>query len=264
MNEERRYDEQEIAAIFERAAEAQKTAQRHLSQGEGLTLAELQEIGAEAGITPEFIAQAATAINRTGTPRPPATYLGVSIGVKRSADLPRPLSDEEWERLVVELRETFQAHGKVGREGSLRQWTNGNLKALVEPTPSGYRLRLETRSDDLAMRLSIGSIMAAMMLFFTLIVLLKDPVSLSKLAMLGTMALTAAGVAGYAAYYKAPRWSRTRATQMEAIIERVTQMTATPAAETTREIASQIDLDALPDQEDATQQQPLRAARDRL
>jgi hypothetical protein len=258
MDKERRYDEQEIAAIFERAAEAQKAAQRHLSQSEGLTLAELQEIGAEAGITPAFIAQAATAINRTAAPRPPVTYFGVPIGVARSIDLPRPLSDEEWERLVVDLRETFHAHGNVGRDGSLRQWTNGNLKALVEPTPSGYRLRLETRSDDLVMRLSIGSIMAAMMLFFTLIVLLKDPVSLSKLATIGMMSLIAAGVAGYTAYFKAPRWSRTRATQMEAIIERVTQMTATPTALTENKDAAQINLDALPDQEEATQQQPLR------
>ncbi|HMB90244.1 MAG TPA: hypothetical protein VKP65_05310 [Rhodothermales bacterium] len=259
---ERRYDEQEIAAIFERAAEAQKAAQRHLSS-EGLTLAELQEIGAEAGITPEFIAQAATAIGRTSRPSPRATYFGVPIGVSRSTDLPRPLSDKEWEHLVVDLRETFHAHGKVGREGSLRQWTNGNLKALVEPTPSGYRLRLETRSDDLITRLSVGTIMAVMMLFFTLVVLLKDPVSFNKLTTIGMMSLIAASVAGYAAY-KAPRWARTREKQMEAIIERVTQMTSTPVAETMHAVEAKVDLDALPDQEETATRQPIGVARDRL
>lgn len=258
MNEERRYDEQEIAAIFERAAEAQKAAQRNLSQ-EGLTLAELQEIGGEAGITPAFIAQAAMAINRTAAPRSPVTYFGVPIGVARAVDLPHPLSEEEWERLVVDLRETFYAHGRVERDGSLRQWTNGNLKALVEPTTSGYRLRLETRSDDLIMRLSLGGIMATMMLFFTLIVLTKDAVTFSKLLTTGMMSLIAASIAGYAAFYKAPRWSRTRAKQMEAIIERVTQMTTTPPpAKLAQGNARQMELDALPDQEEAIAMEPLR------
>ena len=71
MSPERRYNEQEIAGIFKQAAEAQETAQRHLSHTEGLTLAELQEIGKEAGITPEFIARSAAAVDRTDHTEPP-------------------------------------------------------------------------------------------------------------------------------------------------------------------------------------------------
>ena len=56
---EPRYNEEEVAAIFERAAEAQQTARRHLPPGEGMTLADLQEIGREVGIPPELVAQAA-------------------------------------------------------------------------------------------------------------------------------------------------------------------------------------------------------------
>ena len=33
------------------------------------------------------------------------------------------LPQEEWERLVVDLRETFDARGHVTSQGTLRQWT---------------------------------------------------------------------------------------------------------------------------------------------
>ena len=62
----------------------------------------------------------------------------------RTVYLDRPVSDHEWDLLVVDLRETFNARGKLRQEGSFRQWTNGNLQVLLEPTDSGERLRLKT------------------------------------------------------------------------------------------------------------------------
>ena len=61
---DRRYTKDEIKAIFEEAANAQETARRTSQQDEGLTLEELQAIGAESGITPEFIARAAARLGR--------------------------------------------------------------------------------------------------------------------------------------------------------------------------------------------------------
>ena len=106
MSAEHRYSEQEIAAIFKQAAEAQEAAQQQKSPGEGLTLAELQQIGQETGITPEFIARAAAAVDRTGPSLPPTTYFGIPISVARTVDLPGPLSDDGWDQLVVDLRES--------------------------------------------------------------------------------------------------------------------------------------------------------------
>jgi hypothetical protein len=71
-------------------------------------------------------------------------FMGLPIGVGRTVEFDRPLSDSDWERLVADLRETFEARGMVRYDGPFRQWTNGNLQALVEPTPSGHRLRLQT------------------------------------------------------------------------------------------------------------------------
>ena len=58
------------------------------------------------------------------------------VGVSRTVTSAGNFTEREWERLVVDLRETFDAKGAVKREGSFRQWTNGNLQALVEPTAS--------------------------------------------------------------------------------------------------------------------------------
>src|SRR6185503_7153045 len=123
---ERRYTDEEVAKIFERAAEAQQAARKQLTSGEspeGMTLAQLQEIGKEVGISPELVAQAARSValpvRATGR-----KFLGLPIGVGRTVDLERRLTDAEWDQLVVDLRETFDAKGTIRHEGSFRQWTN--------------------------------------------------------------------------------------------------------------------------------------------
>jgi len=52
MSPERRYSDEQIAAIFKMASEEQKKLERDGSHGVGLTLSELQEIGGETGISP--------------------------------------------------------------------------------------------------------------------------------------------------------------------------------------------------------------------
>ena len=111
---------------------------------EGLTLAELQAIGHEVGLPPERIFEAASALDRRREVPPSRTSLGVPISVGLTVDLPRAPTDREWDMLVAELRTTFRARGRVESTGGSRQWVNGNLHAYVEPTQSGYRLRMGT------------------------------------------------------------------------------------------------------------------------
>ncbi len=147
MTDEPRYSEEDVAAIFQRAAEAQQSAPRQLTVGDGMTLAELQEVGREVGIPPELVAQAARSLDQLARSSS-QTFLGLPIGVGRSVKLGRELTESEWEQLVVDLRETFDARGTVRYDGPFRQWTNGNLQALLEPTPTGHRLRLRTMKGD--------------------------------------------------------------------------------------------------------------------
>src|SRR4051812_7964811 len=139
----RRYDDKEIAAIFRAAADGPQPSSPDVPRDEGLTLAELQTIGREVGIAPDAIARAAGSLDvrRESESR---TLFGLPIGVARTVNLNRRLNDDEWERLVVQLREVFNARGTMRSEGSLRQWTNGNLQVLLEPTATGHRLRFRT------------------------------------------------------------------------------------------------------------------------
>lgn len=144
MTEERRFSEKEIAAIFEQAAEAQRVAHDHPSAEGGLTLAELKEIGADVGISAEFVTRASQSIDSDTHLAPRQTFLGLPVSASHTIDIPGPFTGEDWDRLVADLRQTFQAGGEINLDGSLREWRNGNLYALVEPTSCGARLRLAT------------------------------------------------------------------------------------------------------------------------
>ncbi|HJU90037.1 MAG TPA: hypothetical protein VJ672_11625 [Gemmatimonadaceae bacterium] len=223
---ERRFNESEVAAIFERATETRGSGTRLGSSGDGMTLAELQDIGREVGISSDAIALAAQSIDQA--PSAPLRFLGLPLGVSRTANLGRKLSDEEWERLVVDLRETFNARGVVRKEGSLRQWTNGNLQALLEPTETGQRLRLRTVKGNAPPMMAAGFAMVALSIASFVIAALRggpaDPGMLLGMGILG-----AAGLGMFAsAALRLPGWARTRERQMEEIAARAALTAGTP------------------------------------
>jgi hypothetical protein len=224
---ERRFNEAEVAAIFERATEAQQTSQRQLPTGEGMTLAELQDIGREVGISPELVARAVKTIEQGGQPTS-RSFLGFTIGVGRTVDLDRRLTEDEWERLVVDLRETFDARGTIRHEGSLRQWTNGNLQALLEPTATGHRVRLRTLKGSARSYMAGGLMMIGISAVSVISAMLRGPVTdagmFSALGFLGVMGagMFAAGALGL------PRWARLRRQQMEDVAARLTATSEHP------------------------------------
>lgn len=216
---ERRYNEDEVAAIFERATEPSQANPAHASSSEGMTLAELQEIGREVGIAPESIALAARSVG-VAAQASSRTFLGLPLGVARTVQLDRRLSEEEWERLVVVLRETFNARGNVRSQGSLRQWTNGNLQALLEPTERGHRVRMRTTKGDAMAWLTLGLGMVG----FSAVSLVAAAVgAVGDVGMLAATGLTGVAGAGLftATALRLPRWARTRQKQMEEVAARV-------------------------------------------
>jgi hypothetical protein len=222
---ERRYTDEEVAAIFKQAAETESAVSPLPAEGNGTTLAALQEIGREVGISPEAISHAAQSLERAGKPVG-RTLMGFPIGVGRTVELDRPLTDAEWESLVGDLRETFSARGRVQYDGPFRQWTNGNLQALVEPTPIGHRLRLQT-TNGAARALMRGGVLAmglaaANWIGFTLAGAIGNP---GAIAGIGFTA--AAGIAMFASgSLRLPVWARTRRAQIEAVVARLTVMAA--------------------------------------
>lgn len=214
--DDRRYNEQEVAEIFGRAAEAQGDAMRALPPGEGMTLAELQDIGQQVGMTADAVADAARSLDRQEQ-RFRRQLLGMTIGVGRTAVLERRLTTDEWERLVVKARETFDARGNVKSEGALRQWTNGNLQVLVEPTEHGDRLRMRTVNGYAQLAIFVGiGVMAVPALVAVVAMAAGLPDigdRLRDLAPLGLMGAASLGV-GLA---RLRGWARTRLLQMDEI-----------------------------------------------
>lgn len=215
----RRYNEAEVAAIFERAAEAQHTSLQRVPSAEGMTLTELQEIAREVGIPGEQMTLAARAIDQSGQPTS-RHFLGLPVGVGLTVNLNRKLTDDEWERIVADLRETFDARGTLRSEGSLRHWVNGNLQAHLEPTATGSRVRLRTVKGD-ARGLILGGLGIGGVGLTTLLVsAIGGAISASMLSSLGFMTTFGAGMFAVGAF-RLPGWARLRRRQMDQVAARV-------------------------------------------
>jgi hypothetical protein len=157
LTDERRYSDEEVEEIF-RAAASDPGGRSGLPAREGLTIAEIQAIGREVGMSPEQISAAAARLDRKSLPAARSTVLGMPTGVGRTVDLPRAPTDREWGILVAELREIFAAHGRDSSAGEVRSWHNGQLRVVIEPTETGYRLRMRTRKTDAMPVMAIGLI----------------------------------------------------------------------------------------------------------
>jgi hypothetical protein len=221
MADERRYNDDEVAAIFE-AASAPATTRGDSRSSQGLTLTELQAIGREVGIAPDRIAEAAGVLERTGTSIPTRRDFGMPMTAAHVVEIPRALTDREWSLVVADLRETFGARGKESTHGETREWSNGNLHAFVEPTRTGYRMRLGTlKGDALALNRmgAFGVVMGGVVAVASL--LGGDPTA----AVSGAVALGGMGAGALALNaLRLPRWVRLREQQMKEVAERTRAM----------------------------------------
>jgi hypothetical protein len=226
---ERRYSDEETLAIFAAAAELQQAAQAApaggltpSNAGDGMTLAQLQEIGREVGIPSELVARAAHGLELRGRASV-RRFLGLPIGVGRTVSLQRTLTEAEWERLVVDLRETFDARGRLRADGGFRQWTNGNLQALLEPTPTGHQLRLRTMKGDAYGAMTGGF---AILAFDALLAALRGISGRANspgiVLLFGVMGVTMVVMGAL----RVPGWAKRRQQQMEGIVARLTEPTA--------------------------------------
>ena len=193
-----------------------------------MTLAELQDIGREAGLSPDAVASAARSLEirpQAGVRR----YLAMPIGVERTVELHRKLTEAEWERLVVQLREVFNARGVVSSNGSFRQWTNGNLQALLEPTANGHRLRMSTvrASSIFSLNVGVGVIGTGAIMAIASAVGGHLGDTWTGAAMISSLGLGSIAVSGL----RLPSWARRRARQMESITSRLARETGTESQE---------------------------------
>lgn len=218
---ERRYSDEEVSEIFARAAEAERSTPRRLLSGDGMTLDQVQQIGREAGIAPELVARAAVSLDEPAQPTV-RKFLGFPLGVGRTVKLDRRLTDDEWERLVVDLRETFEARGVVRTDGSFRQWTNGNLQVLVEPDGAGQQIRLRTLRGGAREMMMVGLGLFGVAGVSTLAAVLTGSVdAVTAIERVAGMAAVGGGLFALSAF-RLPSWAKLRRRQMDEIADRLT------------------------------------------
>lgn len=205
---DRRYSDTETAAIFRVATERPETGVPQPSGLDGLTLRELQAIGREVGLSDDAIERAVHVLEVRESAES-RRLLGLPVGVERRVKLPHRLSDAEWERLVVQLRDVFGARGITGSDGSLRQWTNGNLYVLDEPTADGHRLRLGSLHGGAIRSIRFGLALLTGALVLGVGSLFGVDVRLVPTLLGGGVILVVNGV------LRVPRWARLRGRQME-------------------------------------------------
>jgi len=235
MTDERRFSDDEVAFILERAAAEERAlaagaagdgSRDPSTAGRGLTLQQLTDAAKEAGLSPTAVTNAARAIERGDLiPTRLTTSFGLPTGVARTIELGRSVSDVEWERMVVALRETFGARGRLYQEGSLRSWHNGNLQATLEPTASGHRLRMSTRKGDGRSGIQVGGAMmiaGGMLAIASVLSASNGSVAWWPVALLGTVGLLSIVQRAVSL----PSWARTRATQMESFADTASRILA--------------------------------------
>ncbi len=155
----RRYGEKEIGLILKRASELQHKQPEGTTEGAGLTLADLEEIAAEAGIDRQHLRQAAAELEsglvdeRSGVV---ARLLGGPLSIELERSLPGELAERDFERLVSEIQRTAEGHGQASKLGRTLTWqsrtpnTERSLQVTVSSRDGRTLIRIEEQYNQLA------------------------------------------------------------------------------------------------------------------
>ena len=152
-SDDRRFTDREMRLIFERAGEADVGAERD----RGYSLAEIQEIAAQAGLNPTDVARAASTI-RSHTASYPV--LGGPIRFHASHTLESKLADHGIASVALKIREATGFHGELRDVPGGAEWRVRSAMGLVvvDFTPRGTRTRIDltVARDDEAAVTAIG------------------------------------------------------------------------------------------------------------
>ena len=142
------YGEKEIGRILKRATELQH--EEPSAPGAGVTLAELEEIAAEAGIDPRYLRRAAVELDEGHADSSIWTrVVGDELMLVREAVLNGELDDEGFERIVSTLQTGSREHGQpslLGRTLTWRAETSSKtrtMQVVVSSRAGRTQIRLE-------------------------------------------------------------------------------------------------------------------------
>jgi len=165
----RRYGDKEVRRLLERAAELQKqeSVREYADDGGGLTLADLQEVAAEAGIHPRYIQQAAAGIDRSGPSGLVARLAGTQLTITVERVVPGELADEGFEQVILEIQRAFSGSGNPSMVGRTLMWKSdtmdhqSSLQVTVSSRRGETRIRAEERLHGTAAAAHLGLVVGA-------------------------------------------------------------------------------------------------------
>ena len=143
----RYFDEREVALLLQRATEPREShSLARASSRDGLTLEEVKEIFAEAGIDPARVHEAARSLS-TPVPRYPLdVFVGRPTAIQHEVELDVEIDEEERAEIVRLVRESLARQGVVGGQAGSLEWMDqdglGGRYVTVSPTRAGTRVEV--------------------------------------------------------------------------------------------------------------------------
>src|SRR5687767_11432039 len=126
----RRYSDDEVALIIQRASELQQADAAAREPGSGLSLTELEEVALEAGLDPALVRRAAADVDTRQPSDVFSRLLGAPTRIQVGRTVDGELPAEAFELLVNELRRTLADSGQASVLGRTLAWNT---------TPSFHR-----------------------------------------------------------------------------------------------------------------------------
>ena len=115
------FNETEIGFILKRAAELSHDDSDTASMG--LSVEELQQLGTEAGLNPDFILQAAAELQTSRQTPGKKNFIGGPLSYNREIVLDGEIYSTDWEEMITPIRNTFKDPGVVSTRKNTFEWT---------------------------------------------------------------------------------------------------------------------------------------------
>lgn len=218
---DRRYNEEEIRVVLERAIARQEAARHPEPYEDGLTLDELRRLAAEVGVEPRFVEAAAAELDRPAA-QESNPFLGGPLHVRAERVVEGELAEADVAPLIEALRDGLktQQGGRIETLAGSVAWIAkdkniGNpIRFHAVPEAGRTRLTLDHRLESSA---TLWHIWPLMLVFFSLIPLLASDGSAVAALVMFTVALGLHGIARFGFRRHAHR----RARKVEDLMDRV-------------------------------------------
>ncbi|MDH3206512.1 MAG: hypothetical protein OEO79_07865 [Gemmatimonadota bacterium] len=142
------YSEAEVGKILKRATELHQT-ERSGGSGEGMTLAELEDVAAEAGIDVGRVRRAALEVETDGAEATAwSGFLGDDLSIAREITLPGEVPERDFEGLLGVVQGSVREHGHSSLIGRTLSWQG-------TAADGGRKLRVLVTSRDGATQIQV-------------------------------------------------------------------------------------------------------------